>query len=118
LRFLTLVVVAVLHAALIALMLMTGVGHRILHVSSQPIELIYIPTLPPPPVRADSGRPRRLRPEVALSPAAPLIASSAPPAVNSFGPASRGSGVDWLAEAHRAVKAYEIRRDHPSDNAL
>jgi hypothetical protein len=44
--------------------------------------------------------------------------TSAPPSAPSSGTGSHGNGVDWLAEAHRAVRAYEIRRDHPEQNAL
>jgi len=30
----------------------------------------------------------------------------------------RGSGVNWIAEAHRAVRAYEIRKNQTSNSAL
>jgi hypothetical protein len=44
--------------------------------------------------------------------------TSAPPSAPSSGTGSRGTGVDWTAEAHRAVRAYEIRRDHPPQDEL
>jgi len=116
-RFVILATVAALHAALIALILSTGVRLGISAQSAQPLELVYIPKVIPPSVRADTGRPPRMRTDIALAPVPPMIASS-PASPSSSGSGSRGSGVDWLAEAHRAVKAYEIRRDQPSDHAL
>jgi len=115
-RLITMIAVAVVHAALIALLIMAGTVRRGSG-SYQPIELVYIPATPPPPVRAESGRPPRLRADIALSLVSPVI-TSAPSVSMSSGTGSRGLGVDWSAEAHRAVKAYEIRRDQPADNAL
>jgi hypothetical protein len=115
-RFITLIAVAALHVALIALLIMAGAVQRSSG-SYQPVELVYIPAVPPPPVRAESGRPPRLRADITRSPVSPVI-TSAPSVSMSSGTGSRGLGVDWLAEAHRAVKAYEIRRDQPSDTTL
>jgi hypothetical protein len=116
-RFMALIAVAALHLALIMLLWMAGATLRVAQSAYRPIELVYIPSVPPLPVRADSGRPLRLRPDIALSLPSSLP-NSAPPAAASTGTGSRGTGVDWLAEAHRAIKAYEIRRDHPGENAL
>ena len=115
--FVTLVAVAALHVALIALIVMLSAVHRIPSPSFQPIQLVYVPAVPPLPVRAESGRPLRLRADIALSPMAPVVTST-PPASNSSGTGRSGAGVDWAAEAHRAIKAYEIRRDQPSENLL
>jgi hypothetical protein len=116
-RVIALIAVAALHAALIALLLTAGAVLHVPDSSYQPIELVYIPAVPPPPVRAETGRPLRLHADIALIPVSPMT-TSAPPASTSSGTGSRGRGVDWLAEAHRAVKAYEIRRDQPSESAL
>jgi hypothetical protein len=116
-RFITLIAVAALHVVLITLLLMASAAFRVPETSYRPVELLYIPAMPPLPVRADSGRPLRLHTDIALSPPSPMF-NSALPGSNSSGAGSRGMGVDWAAEAHRAIKAYEIRRDHPSDNAL
>ena len=115
-RFLVLIAVVALHVTLIALLLASG-GPRRGSSSYQPIELVYIPATPPPPVRADTGKPPRLRADIALSPVSPMI-TSAPSVSNSSATGSHGLGVDWLAEAHRAVKAYAMRRDEHSDNSL
>jgi hypothetical protein len=116
-RFITLIAVAALHIALITLLLMASGVLRAPQSAYRPIELVYIPTMPPLPVRADTGQQLRLHTDVALSPPSPVF-NSAAPAATSTGSGNRGVGVDWLAEAHRAVKAYEIRRDNPSENAL
>jgi hypothetical protein len=114
-RFITLIAVVALHVALITLLL---VARGVLRVpDSSPIELVYIPTAPPLPVRAETGRPLRLHTDIALSPPSPVF-NSGSPASTSSGAGSRGMGVDWLAEAHRAIQAYEIRRDNPDENAL
>jgi len=116
-RFITLIAVVMMHVALIALLLMASAYRRIPASSYRPIELVYIPTTTLPRVRAESGRPQRLRADIALSPDSPAL-TSAPPSAPSSGTGSHGNGVDWLAEAHRAVRAYEIRRDHPEQSEL
>jgi hypothetical protein len=116
-RFITLIVVAIVHLGLIALLWMASAYRSIPESSYRPIELVYIPTPPLPRVRAESGRPERLRADIALLQVSPML-TSAPPAAPSSGTGSHGQGVDWLAEAHRAVSAYEIRRDHPAQNEL
>jgi hypothetical protein len=116
-RIITLIAVAALHGVLIALLLMASAVHSPKDSSYRSVELIYIPAVPPPPLRAESGRPQRLRADIALSPVSPVI-TSAPPLATSSGVGTRGLGIDWQAEAHRAIRAFEIRRDQPSENAL
>ena len=116
-RFITLIAVAALHLALITLLLTASAVLRVPDLSNQPVELVYIPPLTPLPMRAESGRPQRLHTDIALSPPSPVF-NSAAPGSTSTGAGSRGMGVDWQAEAHRAIKAYEIRREHPSESAM
>jgi hypothetical protein len=116
-RFITLIAVAALHVALIMLLLLASGALRVPDSSYRPLELVFIPTLAPLPVRADTGQPLRLHTDIALSPPSPLF-NSAPPAAASTGAGNRGLGVDWQAEAHRAISAFEIRRDNPDENAL
>jgi hypothetical protein len=116
-RFIALIAVAAVHVALVALLLNASAMYRVADPAYRPIELVYIPAPPPPPVRADTGRPPRLRADIALVPTLPMM-TSAPPASASSGTGSHGVGVDWLAEAHRAVKAYEIRREQPAESSL
>ena len=116
-RAITPIAVAMVHVGLIVLLMTATAVRRNPDASYRPVELVYIPTPPLPRVRADSGRPQRLRADIALSMVSPML-TSAPPSAPSSGTGSHGLGVDWLAEAHRAVSAYEIRRDHPPENAL
>jgi hypothetical protein len=116
-RGIILIAVAMLHAGLIAVLMMANAVRRSPEASYGPVQLVYIPSTPLPRVRADSGRPERLRADIALSLVSPML-TSAPPSAPSSGNGSHGLGVDWLAEAHRAVRAYEIRRDHPAQNEL
>ena len=115
-RIITLIAVAALHVALIALLLMASALRRVPDLPYRAVELLYIPSVAPLPVKADSGRPQRLHTDIALSPPSPLFNSAAPGSA-STGVGSKGTGVDWQAEAHRAIKAYEIRRDHASESA-
>ena len=116
-RFITLIAVMMVHVGIIALLITASAVRRIPETGYHPLELVYIPTPPLPQVRADTGRPQRLRADITLSAISPML-NSAPPSGLSSGTGSHGTGVDWLAEAHRAVRAYEIRRDHPAQNAL
>jgi hypothetical protein len=119
-RMITLIAVTALHVGIVALLLMASSVRRMPDSTHSPLELVYIPTLSPPPVRAESGRPQRLLADLSLPPVSPVppVLLSASPGAPSAGVGSRGAGVDWLAEAHRAIRAYEIRRDQPSENAL
>ena len=116
-RLITLIAVAALHLALITLLLLASAVLRGPDLPNHPVELIYIPSVPRLPLRAESGRPQRLHPDIALSPPSPVF-NSAAPGSTATGTGSRGMGVDWQAEAHRAIKAYEIRREHPSESAV
>jgi hypothetical protein len=116
-RFIALIAVAALHVALISLLWMAGTMLRVSDLPYVPIELIHIPSAHPLPVRAEAGQPLRLRADIALSPPSPVFNSASPGSI-STGAGSRGMGVDWQAEARRAIKAYEIRREHPSDSAV
>jgi len=116
-RGIILIAVAIVHVGLITLLMTATALHSNPEPVYRPLDLLYIPTPPLPRVRADSGRPPRLRAYIALSTISPMLASATPTAPSS-GSGRRGLGVDWLAEAHRAVRAYEIRRDHPPQNTL
>jgi hypothetical protein len=109
-KYLTLIAVLGLHAALLAMLIM-GSRASILQVSTNPpIEVMVISPAPPPKVRAENSRPR-LSGIAAISIAAPAIGSdSSAPASGSDG---GGSGVNWAAEARRAVRAFDIRNHQP-----
>jgi hypothetical protein len=111
-----LVAVLMLHAALITVMLLApGIATR----SGEPAVPIVLIDLPVqiPTVRVRLDRPQHITTNVPIAQAPPLLPSSA-----LAGPSSgtdRGeSGVDWAAEAYRAIRAFEIRRDQTSNRAL
>jgi hypothetical protein len=116
-RYLTLIAVLIMHVVLLAALIMTP---RIANVStsvSVPIELLFIPPADLPKIRSEHSRPRRLAGNTAVSitPPVPASPSSSFPSPAS-GSDGNGSGVDWAAEARRAVQAFEIRSHQPSRN--
>jgi hypothetical protein len=117
-----LIVVLALHLSVLALLLATSRTLRIARLAEHPVELMFIPAQQAPKVRAENNPPRRLSTDIAVPPAPPLLTSALPsgPASAGLGFASEGhgSGVNWAAEAHRAVRAYEIRRDQSTNSAL
>jgi hypothetical protein len=82
-----------------------------------PIELVVLPPVKPPEVRVENTRPQRVSTDIAVALAPPLLNSSTQSGTSSA-PDGRGSAVNWIAEAHRAVRAYEIRRNQTSNSAL
>lgn len=85
--------------------------------AEQPVELLVIaPAIPK--IRSPSPSPKRLNAPLAIIAAPPLLtgldaSSEASRAASSEG---RGSGVDWAAEARRALQAFEIR-SRPAESA-
>lgn len=120
-RLIALFVVLALHFAVLALLVMASRKQRYGVPAEQAIELVYLRPLTVPQVRADANRPR-LKTDIAMArtdisiPLAPPVASSSPTPGSSSMPGG-GSAVNWAAEAHRAIKAFEIRRDQPQDPA-
>jgi hypothetical protein len=104
----------------VAALVLLLAGSRTLSITESPdhpIELVALPPVKPPKVLADNNRPQRLRTDIAVALAPPVLNSSMQPGTSSA-PEGRGSGVNWIAEAHRAVRAYEIRRNQTSNSAL
>ena len=120
-RCATLLTVALLHAALVAALLTPAAQRSVSHVDS--VQLLLLPPRSAPSMVSDNPRPRppgatavKILPPVLAS----LEAGSA--ASQSEGPLSKsegtGSAVDWAAEAHRALQAFEIRTHQPSNDVL
>lgn len=109
-KYLTLIAILGLHAALLAILIM-GSGASIPRLSTNPpIEVMVLSPAPAPKIRAENSRPR-LSGLTAISIAAPALGSdSSAPASGSDG---SGSGVNWAAEARRAVHAFDIRNHQP-----
>jgi hypothetical protein len=117
-RFLTLLAVLALHAGFLALLIMTSGRQNFAAPANQAVELMFLPPPKVPKVRIENAPlQHRLTTNAAISVTLPGLnaPSLSPPTSGADGEAST---VDWAAEAHRAVQAFEIRRDHPSRNAL
>jgi len=105
--------VLIAHAAVFAALLMTSRTGARPAPQANAVELVFLAPANPPKVRGAAAAPRRSSGEVALviappvpdSPSLPLAASTS----SSYG--GDGSGVDWAAEARRALQAFEIRRN-------
>jgi hypothetical protein len=116
LRQTVLVIVFALHLATLALLLAHS---RTLHIagSADSIELVSLPPVTPPKVRIENPRPERWSTNIAAALVPPVISSS-----TQTGPGSasdgQGPAVNWAAEAHRAVRAFEIRRHQTGNSAL
>jgi hypothetical protein len=115
-RFATLVVVLVLHLAVVALLVMGSRNPSISASTDHPVELMFIPPTKVPTMHAQIARPKHMSAEKAISLAEPRLDS---PSVSAPASAadSNGPAVNWAAEAHRAVRAFEIRRDQPPNSA-
>jgi hypothetical protein len=107
-RHLILLVVLILHLALIAALLRRSPAVERAESKPLTVELLFIPPVRPPKQRPESYLPYRLSTLSPTSIATPLFdaVSPLPPSSRSRG---NGSGVDWEAEAHRALQAFEIR---------
>jgi hypothetical protein len=119
-RWVTLGVVLALHLALFAALMMVPAFRQHSSSADQPIELVYLPPATPPKIRPNNFRPQRLSGDTALSIAPPTLDAVAPMLSPSASAGQgHGAGVDWNAEARRAVQAIEIRTRHPpNDNTI
>lgn len=117
-RYVILLIVAALHAAFFAALLMSRTASPPAP-AERSVELISLrPPENPRKVRAELVAARRLSAHSALTVVQPVLDSpipaiSLPPASSSDG---SGSGVDWAAEARRALQAFEIRTHEPPRN--
>jgi hypothetical protein len=104
------------HLATLAVLLATTRTLNLAELRENPIELMFVPRKPPQ-VLVERARSPRVSTNIAVALAPPELNSS-----SQSGPASApdgaGSEVNWAAEAHRAVRAFEIRRDQTKNSAL
>jgi len=114
-RHLTLIAVLCLHAAVLSLLIMGSRASLPQVSASTPIQVTVIPPATLPKIRAENSRPR-LSGSTAISIAAPVLdshSSSLYPFASVSGSDGSGSGVNWAAEARRAVRAFDIRSHQP-----
>jgi hypothetical protein len=116
-RIVTLVVVLALHLAIVALLVVASPTRRPSAAANNSVELMFFPPTQVPKVHLENARPRRLNAYTAISITLPGLASPSlsPP---SSGTDGNAMAVNWAAEAHRAVQAFEIRRNHPPGAAI
>lgn len=113
-RYAALFCVLAVHVALLAWMLTQTQTLSVFSAANDPVELVYLKPPQLPKIRAETSPPRRLSGDTAIWVAPPVLESDAA----AFAPTTSssdgdGSGVDWKAEARRAVEAFEIRSHRP-----
>jgi hypothetical protein len=117
-RYATLVVVLILHAALFAALLMTPRIPGSTASQASAVELVFLAPAHPPKERKVSASMRPSSGDTAITIAPPVL--DAPTLPMAFGAAGSstgdGLGVDWRAEARRALQAFEIRNRELSSN--
>jgi hypothetical protein len=106
----------VFHLATLALLLANSRTLNLAESRENAIEVLFVPPKPPP-VPVEKAHSPRVSTNISVALAPPELNSSL-----QSGPASApdgaGSAVNWAAEAHRAVRAFEIRRDQSKNSAL
>jgi len=108
--------VLAIHLALIAALLMAPGPGRLSGATTNSVQLLYMAPVYPPKVHAVMANlPRRGNP-LALAVEPPIFESQSFPVSQAPGSSANGegSGVDWAAEARRALQAFEIRNHQPS----
>jgi hypothetical protein len=110
-------VVLALHLAVLALLVSASRTLSVGVPAEHSIEVLLIPPTKVPKVRAENTRPERLSTNIAIALAPPVLNSSLQSGASSS-PDGHGSAVNWAAEAHRALRAFEIRRDQPPSSAI
>jgi len=115
-RYMTLLSVLALHMALVALLVMTSRTQNISASTSHPLELLFISPATRPKIRSENSRPQYLSGDTAISIALPMLdPASLSPSPSPLASGSNGneSGVNWAAEARRAIQAFDIRSHQP-----
>jgi hypothetical protein len=115
-RYTILVCVLALHLAVLALLIRASRSEILSYSMEQSVQLLYLPPPNLPKVRAENTRPRRLSGATPISVVAPDLNPAVPPGQSSSASNGSGSGVDWAAEARRALQAFEIRSHRPASN--
>jgi len=116
-RYISLVVVLALHTAILVLLVSASRTVSAPVPPGHPIEVMLIPAAKMPRVRAENIRPERMSTNIAVALSPPVFNSSVQSGFSSS-PDGHGSAVNWTAEAHRALRAFEIRRDQPPSSAI
>ena len=117
LRPTVLLIVLALHLATLALLLAGSRTLNIAGTAENPVHLIVVVPVKPPQLRIENIRPQHWSTNIAVALEPPVLNSSSESAPGSA-PDGQGPAVNWAAEAHRAVQAFEIRTHQTTDSAL
>jgi hypothetical protein len=117
LRPTVLFIVIALHLATLALLLAHSRTLKIASAAEHPIELVFLAPVKPPKVRVENSLPQHWSTNIAVALAPPVLNSSSQTGPGSA-PDGQGPAVNWAAEAHRAVRAFEIRGHQTKNSAL
>lgn len=114
-RYVTAAGVLAVHLVLIAVLIMMSRTGRIATATANAVQVLFVAPVYPPKVRVMANLPRRGR-NLTVTVEPPLMESLSFPASQASGLTANGegSGVDWAAEARRALQAFEIRNHQPS----
>jgi hypothetical protein len=115
-RYATLLVVLGLHVAMLAVLLRAPGPQLTAELTNEPVQILLIPPPVMPKIRAENALPKRLRGNTAISVAPPELHADTALAPAGSGTQGNGAGVDWAAEARRALQAFEIRKHQPPSN--
>ena len=110
-------IVLALHLATLALLLARSRTLNMASAAEHPVELVFLAPVKPPKVRLENSLPQHWSTNIAVALAPPALNSSSQTGPGSA-PDGQGPAVNWTAEAHRAVRAFEIRGHQTANRAL
>ena len=115
-RFMTLLFVLAFHAAVLGILLTTSRVGSASAPTARSVELLHLPPVTIPKVRAENPAPRQVVGVKTRTIALPALDSPVLSAASASSSDGTGSGVDWAAEARRALQAYDIRQSQPANH--
>jgi len=116
-RYLTGAVVLAVHVALIAALMMAWRPGTLEHAAADAVQLLYLVPVAQPEPRTVVANLRRRGGGMNVVVAPPALDQASFPVASVPGSSNgEGSGVDWAAEARRALQAFEIRHHQPAPN--
>jgi len=109
-RYVTAAGVLAVHLVLIAALIMMSRTAGIATATTSAVQVLFVPPVYPPKVRVMANLPRRGR-NLTVTVEPPVLESLSIPISQASGSSANGegTGVDWAAEARRALQAFEIR---------
>jgi len=119
-RYAAAATVLALHLVLIAALIMMPRTGKLAAATANTVEVLFVAPAKPPQLRVTANLPRRGH-RLALTVEPPVLESLSFPASPTPGSSANGegTGVDWGAEARRALQAFEIRnRQHSASQSV